>query len=299
MREDIPSLTAIYVTFARALATRDRELAHACSDPFAERLLPRALTPLLDRAARTPWVSDAVRRLSFGMCDHVALRTALIDAALTHAVVDHREVKGRAPVEQVVLLGAGFDARAHRLSALAETVLFEVDHPATQKVKSKKARALPVLARELRYAPCDFEKTRISDALLQAGFDPNKRSTWIWEGVTMYLPATGVVDSLQTMARLSAPDSMLITTYITPDIVSGGRLLGEWSSAMLGIISEPLRFSRSPDELAELFGHAGFEVLSDASPQDAAAHFGVHVKRPTTLMPAERIAVAIKKEKQT
>ncbi|MDB4977660.1 MAG: O-Methyltransferase [Myxococcaceae bacterium] len=299
MREDVPSLTAVYVAFARALATRDGELSHACRDPYAEAMLPRAVLPLLRRAGKTTLVADALRRFSLGLTDHVALRTALIDAAIDHAVADHLEQTTRAPVAQVVLLGAGFDTRAHRMAALSQAVVFEVDHPATQKVKQKKARALPVLARELRYAACDFHRTRIEDALATAGYDPHQRSVWIWEGVTMYLPATAVIDSLQTIASLSATDSMVIATYLTPDRVHGGATLGHWSSQLLGVISEPIRFTRTPDELGELLARAHFELLSDAAPDDAAPHFGVHIKRPTSLMPTERIAVAIKTGNQT
>jgi len=294
MREDLPSVTAIYVTFARAAATRDRELSKACSDPCAERLLPRALLPLLEGAGRSRLIADGVRRFSLGMCDHIALRTALIDAALDHAMIDHQEHAERTPVEQVVILGAGFDARGHRMHALSKAVLFEVDHPATQKLKRKKARALPVAAREIRYASCDFQRTRIEEALAAQGFDASKRTVWIWEGVTMYLPPTGVVSSLQTISNLSAPDSLLIMTYVTPDLVAGGALLGHYSAKLLGLVSEPIHFARNPDEIGQMLRLAHFEALSDASPNDAAPHFGVHVKRPTSLMPSERIVVAIK-----
>ncbi len=39
----------------------------------------------------------------------------------------------------LVVLGAGFDSRPYRLGALAETPIYEVDHPATQ---TQKRRAL-------------------------------------------------------------------------------------------------------------------------------------------------------------
>ncbi|MDB4987553.1 MAG: O-Methyltransferase [Myxococcaceae bacterium] len=299
MREDVPSLTAVYVTFMRALASRDPELSHACSDPYAEALLPRALLPLLHAAMRSPVLLDAARRATLGMCDHIALRTALIDAALEHALAEHASLPGCEPVEQVVLLGAGFDARAHRMHSLKQAVVFEVDHPATQKVKQRKAKLLPIAAREVRYAPCDFHRTRIEDALALAGFEPARRSVWIWEGVTMYLPASAVADSLQTMARLSAAQSLLIATYLTPNRVAGGALLGRWSSQLLGVISEPIRFTQSPDELADLLARTALDVLSDVAPNDAAPHFGVHVKRPTSLMTTERILVATKRKNQT
>jgi methyltransferase (TIGR00027 family) len=303
MREDTPSLTAVYVAFARALATRDRELSRACSDPCAEVLLPRALLPLLARAEGSPTVRALLRTISLGMTDHIALRTALIDSAIDHATgqpMGHAaEQVGAHGIEQVVLLGAGLDARAHRLPSLGNAVVFEVDHPATQKLKRSKAHTLPQRAREVRYAACDFERTHLEQALLSSGFDRDARSLWIWEGVTMYLPAAAVVDSLSTIGQLSAHDSVLVATYITPDLVVGGTRLGHLSTLLLGLISEPIRFLRSAEDIAQLLADASFEVLSDALPVDAAPHFGVHVKRPTSLMPKERIVVAIKRDNQT
>ena len=120
MRDDLPSLTAIYVAFARALATGNPELAQACVDPSARALLPRALGPLLQLAENNRGASDALRRLSFGLSDHLALRTALIDSALSHGVEDH-DGGEHADRLQLVILGAGLDARAHRLASLRNT----------------------------------------------------------------------------------------------------------------------------------------------------------------------------------
>lgn len=294
MRDDLPSLTAIYVATVRALATRDPELSKACNDPAAERLVPRFLVPFLHAAERRPLALSALRTFSFGLHDHLALRTALIDSALSHGVEDH---DGGAHEDrlQLVLLGAGLDARAHRLSSLAKVRVFEVDHPATQKLKREKARGLPVLAKELRYVPCDFQRTELNTALLQAGFDTRAPSIWIWEGVTLYLPKEAVLDSLTRISLLCAKDSLLIATYLTPDLVTGGRSLGSQAAKVLGMFAEPVRFTPTSEQLAQILVEHGFEVLSDAAPVEAAPHYGVEVKRPSTLMPKERIVVASKR----
>ena len=126
MREDVPSLTAVYVAFMRALASQDRELSQACSDPSALALLPRALRPLVEGARGSALAGNIARRVTFGLEDHIALRTGLIDAALEHAMVDHHDHPERPSVEQVVLLGAGFDARAHRLKSLSRLSLIHI-----------------------------------------------------------------------------------------------------------------------------------------------------------------------------
>jgi methyltransferase (TIGR00027 family) len=291
MRDDLPSVTAIYVAFARAFATHDAELSRACQDPHAAALLPRALLPLLQSARSgpaAPLVSFALRRLSLGLSDHLAIRTALIDAALAQGATSG--------IEQVVLLGAGLDARAHRCEALRSATVYEVDHPATQALKRDKARALPTAARALRYVPCDLAKAQPDGALRDAGFDAAQRTLWIWEGVTMYLPAAAVVDSLATIARLSAHESLLLATYLTPELVGGGELLGRLSVKLLGLVAEPIRFAATSERMGELLSSAGFSVLSDALPREAAPHFGIEVTRPSSLLPRERIVAAMKRK---
>ena len=65
------------------------------------------------------------------------------------AVVEHdhlHRVRGfalrRGGFEQVILLGAGFDARAHRLPCLAQMPVFEVDHPNTLEEKRHRIDSL-------------------------------------------------------------------------------------------------------------------------------------------------------------
>jgi len=265
--------------------------SQACSDPSAASLLPRALLPLLHSVESSPQASNVLRILSLGMQDHLALRTALIDSALSHGVEDH-DGGAHADRLQLVLLGAGLDARAHRLASLAKVHVFEVDHPATQILKQRKAAGLPTLARELTYVPCDFQRTDLTTALRQARFDASAPSIWIWEGVIMYLPQAAVVDTLQHIAKLSAPDSLLIATYLTPEIVTAGALVGRWAVKSMGLLAEPVRCTITPDDLSAMFAQAGFDVLSDAAPVEAAPHYNIEVKRPSTLMPKERIAVA-------
>lgn len=279
MTQQLPSVTATYVAFARALATRDPELSRCCRDPYAEALLPGAVRALLHARA-----SRLVRPLSLGLCDHIALRTALIDRAIEHGTGEG--------MHQVVLLGAGFDARAHRLVALRDSVVYELDQPATQRRKRERAALLPRAARELRYVPCDLATTPLTSVLAPTGFDAHARTLWVWEGVTPYLTRDDVAQTLEAIAHLSAPDSMLIATYVTPDLIMAGEKLGALSVRALGALSEPVRFACSEDTFRQLLSDAGFAVLSDAAPVDAAPYFGVQVQRPSSLMPRERIAVA-------
>lgn len=286
MRDGWPSLTALYVALARGVATQDDELSRVCRDAVTAALLPRPLRSLL-AATRDPTAARALRALSFGMYDHIALRTALIDQALTQAL--------ESGIDQVVLLGAGFDARAHRLEALVSANVFEVDHPDTQALKQAGAARLPILARQLHYVASDFERRSLKSTLADAGFDPTRRSVWIWEGVTMYLRRAAVIDALDTMTGLSREGSLLITTYLGPGLLASGGALGRLAGRTMRALAEPIQFTTTAEEFAELLAHARFQVLSDVAPKDAAPHYGIVALRPTTLTPKERIVVARKR----
>jgi len=138
----------------------------------------------------------------------VVARTRLIDDLVS---------EGSHGVEQVVVLGAGFDTRAHRLAALRGVAVFEVDHPDTQAAKRRALRAVDPPA-DLRLVPCDFQEGRLDEAMAAAGFDPARPTLFLWEGTTNYLTETAVDATLRWCSR-AAVGSRLVMTYVHRDVL--------------------------------------------------------------------------------
>jgi methyltransferase (TIGR00027 family) len=136
------------------------------------------------------------------------VRTRHIDAVLERAV--------RGGATQVVILGAGFDTRAHRLQdVLSAASIIEVDYPSTQDYKRRRvAEALGGPPANLTYAPIDFARESLDDVLARAGFDRQRRTYFICEGVSMYVPEAGMQATLRAIGRLSAPGSGLLLEYV-------------------------------------------------------------------------------------
>jgi len=286
MREGAPSLTAIAVAFARALACEEHELSLACEDDRALQLLPRGLTRMLrgaDGKAHNQALIQLMRRAALGLVDHLALRTWLIDQALKQALHDG--------IEQVVLLGAGLDARAYRIDETQDAVVFEVDHPSTQRYKQRHAQGLSPRARELRYAACDFQEVSLEQALTGAGFDRKRKSAWIWEGVTMYLAPSAVMHTLDTVKMLTHPGSVLVASYVTPKLSSRGYALSRLGVLALSAIAEPLQCTLDSETLAQELHGRSFEVLSDKLPLDVSKQLGISTAL-LAVVPDERIVVA-------
>jgi len=111
------------------------------------------------------------------------------------------------PAGQVVLLGAGLDTRAWRLSLPARTTVYELDYPEVLAAKLAVLREADV-ATDRRAVPADLRADWVQQ-LLAAGFDPMTATVWIAEGVLFYLTSSQVDDLLAGAATLSARDCVL------------------------------------------------------------------------------------------
>ena len=101
-------------------------------------------------------------------------------------------------IGQVVLLGGGFDMRAHRFSH-PNVTFFEIDQKAVIEYKSS------VLEQNgLNQPPsvkCDYLKSNIAKELENIGFERSISSLMIWEGNTMYLPSESIIPFLNGLAE--------------------------------------------------------------------------------------------------
>ena len=131
----------------------------------------------------------------------VVARTVFLDELLASACEDG--------CRQVVLLGAGFDARAFRLSWPPGVRFFELDgadvlDSKAQVLTEQAARAgcerVPVV--------CDLREDW-PGALLAAGFEPGRPAVWIAEGLFVYLTQAECEALLADVTALSAPGSRL------------------------------------------------------------------------------------------
>ncbi|MGZ3461358.1 MAG: class I SAM-dependent methyltransferase [Archangium sp.] len=249
------------VAFFRALADIGVTSLQGFHDPTAQHLLPfpwSQLFALAKRNAHKKPLPPALVGAQQGS-DLLALRTLTIDAHLRDALSER--------ARQLVILGAGLDGRAYRLRELADVRAFEVDHPATQAWKKRRAALLPRAARSVDFVPVDFERDSLDMALQQAGHDPSLPTAWIWEGVVMYLTDDAMRATLRTIGARSAPGSTVIIQYNTrrPSRIGVALVLRLWNEPQIGI--------RTPEEMAEELRAVGYEPIADSGLEDWAARF--------------------------
>src|SRR4051812_20671132 len=201
MKAQRPSRTAHFVTIGRALA--DAGLSHVPDfhDPTARVFLNEKGKRTLaknEHKAREAKPSIALEAARV-MADMIALRTAAIDMAVREAIAGG--------VTQLVILGAGYDGRAWRMSELAGVKVFEVDHPATQGDKRAHLSELPPAIGVVSFVTIDFERESLDIVLDRAGHDRSAPTCWIWEGVVMYLTRDAMRSTLAGIAGRSARGS--------------------------------------------------------------------------------------------
>jgi methyltransferase (TIGR00027 family) len=176
----------------RPLVFEDR-FAHLFLDlPSAMAALP---SPLTDRAVGRLY--GPIR----GIEGEVLARSRYVEEALVARL--------HAGLDQVIVLGAGFDTTALRHVG-SSCRFFEVDHPATQADKRAILSRWPDLGASLTFVPVDFAKDDLADALPAAGFDSSRSALVSWLGVTMYLEQRVTVATLVTLRRILAPGSIVI-----------------------------------------------------------------------------------------
>jgi methyltransferase (TIGR00027 family) len=242
------SSTAALIATARGLGRVlpfEAQLAH---DPFGERFAEGGLRIVAHFAHRWPFRTK-LRNFLLG----VQVRTRAIDLALESFLRDGGT--------QVVVLGAGYDARAWRFAdALTHSLVFEVDHPATQARK----RALLEGPRHVRFIPWDFESrtTReLGSALAGLGHRSDRPTLTIWEGVTPYLTPAAVAESMDTIATYASPGSVLAFTYGTPETTQHEHPTYR-TAASLG---ERFHFGLQPDQTEAWLGAHGFSLIANDS----------------------------------
>jgi methyltransferase (TIGR00027 family) len=186
-------------------------------------LLAHRLTGYVPRTYRYPY--EGVPPLK----DQPAARTTFFDAAL------ERHLAG---IDQFVMLGAGFDTRAYRLPVGTRVRPFEADAPKTQAFKREMLTKAGVDTTRVTYVPADFESQDWFDKLVDAGFESDKPSFFLWEAVTMYLDREAVERTLRTIAGTAA-GSVVAFDYFSTELLAGRSLFMRYARAVVDAVGEP------------------------------------------------------------
>jgi methyltransferase (TIGR00027 family) len=266
------SRTAMVVALWRARESQRSAASRLFEDDLAQGFLDRRFRVAL-RVSRVPLVGSLVPWSLIdghwtGSRGTVAVRTRYIDDALTAAL--------RRGVEQIVILGAGFDGRAYRIPGIDRARVFEVDHPVTQAEKKKAVtRRLGALPPHVEFVPIDFSTQTLDGTMPAAGFRATARTFFICEGVTHYLSDPDVDTLFRYVARSVAAGSEMVFTYIHRTILDGSATFDGADKTLTTVrrSGEPYTFGFDPARLPEYLAARDFVLIEDVGADEYRARY--------------------------
>lgn len=270
MKEGKSSLTAEMITFIRAIESIKPAEDRLFYDPLAEELLDFRIKPFFWSKACAGLASFFITRgPGAHMYYSLSARTRYIDDCLEQCLEDS--------AGQVVILGAGFDARPYRFDRLKDGIkVFEVDFPATQEAKIKRVKkALGYTPGHINYVPIDFLQDDLRQTLVENGYDPDMKTLFIWEGVTMYLTPEAVDETLGFVAGNSPSGSSIVFTFtqITKRFGIFMRIAMKMTRISFMMNKEPVLFAIKEGALEEFLKSRGFDLQEELPGSALAAKY--------------------------
>jgi len=148
---------------------------------------------------------------SEGLVDFVIARTLYFDSVIKRVIPQ---------VEQFVLLGAGYDTRAYGHFTREDVKLYELDQSIVQQQKREALKTAGIPSEHVNFVSIDFANEGIFEKLIESGFDPGKKTLFLWEGVTLYLSEADVRKTMQDIRKQSTKGSILLADIYADRMVA-------------------------------------------------------------------------------
>jgi methyltransferase (TIGR00027 family) len=198
-------------------------------------------------------------------------------------------------IEAVVNLGAGFDTRAFRLPALAEVPTWEVDQPENIDAKrSRLEKLFQPIPTHVTLVPIDFDHEDLATVLASYGYETDKKTFFIWEGVTQYLTEAGIRATFDFLA--TAPEgSRLAFTYTPKDFIDGEVLYGQEYLYKKMLLKDKLwLFGFDPGKVDDFLGEYGWRIVEHLGYDELGERYVKPTGRKLMSMAIERMVFAEK-----
>lgn len=272
--------TAQGVAKQRMIETLAKSDKRVISDPYADRFVTGASFIKLMGHKLNVWLA---KKLVPGFHEHIISRTRFIDDLITRSAGDG--------VEQYVILGAGYDCRAHRLELPSSLRIFEVDQLEVQaRKRSKLPKELPNLE-NITYVAVDFSHQSLTEQLMDAGFDQSKSTVFTLEGVSQYITKEAFDSMIKEMAALTQKaNSIFFVSYASellnknpeacfgkgyPNAEKRAKLI-TYGSAKVG---EPWISFYGAEEIESVLSQNGYSIKENVTLKDLNSRYFAPVGR--------------------
>jgi len=201
------SETAIMATLHRTIAHKEFKNDRFGPDYLAESFLPSHFKFFMRFNKIRNKIRNKLNTFLPGLFEYMIARTIFFDNVFTDALNKN--------IPQIVLLGAGYDTRAYRFAKLNNaTKIIECDIATTQNRKKKCLKKAQIgIPEHVTLVPINFNEELLENVLEKAGYESNRKTLFIWEGVCYYLESESVDATLEFVSHSSPNESVLAFDY--------------------------------------------------------------------------------------
>jgi methyltransferase (TIGR00027 family) len=256
------SRTALATSLIRAAHTR-LDPHPLIDDPWGDRLVPESVKRAM--ASPNEVLDESLKRSpSYA---NVIMRTRYAEDVLQAAVSQG--------VSQYVLIGAGFDSFSiRRPTYSANLQIFEIDFPATQRLKIERIAACGIaLPDTVHFIAADLSQESVAAALAHSRYETQRLTFFSWLGVTMYLTREANLATFRSIASCSPAGSEVVFTYLDERVFQAQSESFRALEQRVAAIGEPFLSGFSPAELAADLAACGLDLVEDLNGDEAAARY--------------------------
>lgn len=251
------NFTAEIVTYARAVGSLYKDPAVRNADHLSRQFLNTGFSFAL-RGGLPNVMKVFYDLITPGIYLYLHLRTRHIDAIL--------EAEIKQGIDQLVILGAGYDSRAYRYQPKLKNVrVFELDHPATATLKQQRIKRWGGDSSHVTYVNIDLMDGSLHSKLTESGFDFTARSFILCEGLLYYIPHDAVVRIMECVAR-TANGSSLVFDYVLKSVYEN-RTSAYGAKELFRYVEhkkEPIKFTLDLNEVSDFLRPYGLHTVSNA-----------------------------------
>ena len=258
------SKTAEGIATLRFHESQKPEGERICYDPCAVHFISQEILEWIacnPDKAKARW--EQRERILPGIDNSVIARVRYFDDFVKRSIEEG--------LEQLVILGAGYDSRAYRIEGLTKIKVFEVDHPAMQALKIEKIKKIfGYLPDHVTYIPADLGREDFGQKLLEMGYSQSKKTLFLMEGLLYYLPPEIVNKILSFISKNSGKGNVIIFDYHPQSVVDGSCELevGKNLYNQLAQFGEPLRFGIKEGSIEVFLMERGFSEIQNVTSND-------------------------------
>jgi len=264
MEDKSPSITAEDMAGHRAFEMLRPKHERICEDPYARHFVNDRCEKALKYPLLGKFMQWMIQKIHPGGPDAVIARARFID--------DYIKTCVKEGLEQLVILGAGYDCRPYRMNELKNGIsVFELDHTSTQEIKLEKLTSiLGHTPDHVVFVPYKINERGLENILTDTGYDPLKNTLFIMEGLVMYLPIEAFKNILLFVSQNSGPGSSVVFDFLPPGIDDGtielkvGKTLHNYAKKR----GEPFQFGIDKTGIEKFLSENGFYQIQCISAEE-------------------------------